>query len=242
MDECSGCTDCGIGDLSKEYRSRLAEQGYHIIGNHSAVKRCKWFREALTTGRFCYKYSFYGIASHRCMQCTPALQFCSHACTFCWRTQEKETEMPPEGFRWDEPKAIAEGMLREQLRLASGYGGNSKTEKKLWEEAKEPQHVALSLAGEPSLYPHLSGLLAEFHRRGMTTFLVSNGTAPEALESLQTLPTQLYLSMVSPNKEDYPGICRPWIKGGWEKWERSLEFLKDARGKTRTVLRMTLAK
>ena len=226
--------------MADSYKLKLTEQGYHLVGGHSAVKRCKWFREALTKGRFCYKHSFYGIESHRCMQCTPALQFCSHACTFCWRSQKGEGELPPQGFKWDEPKEVAEGMLKEQIRLASGYGGNELTKKEMWEEAKKPKHVALSLAGEPSLYPHLSELLAELHRLELSTFLVSNGTFPEALESLSTLPTQLYLSMVSPDEGSYPKICRPWISNGWKRWERSLELLKDA--KARTVLRMTLAK
>ncbi|MFH1470898.1 MAG: 4-demethylwyosine synthase TYW1 [Candidatus Micrarchaeota archaeon] len=226
--------------MEREFGEKLESQGYHIKGGHFAVKRCKWLREALTKGRFCYKNTFYGIGSHRCMQCTPALQFCSHACVFCWRAQAKNGEMPPESYKWTEPGEMAEAMLWEQGRIASGYGGNEKVEKRMWEEAKKPKHVALSLSGEPTIYPHLSELIGEFHRREMSTFLVSNGTLPKALESLSNLPTQLYLSMVSPELESYEKICRPWIKGGWGRYEESLDFLKDA--KTRTVLRMTLAR
>ncbi|MFH1448179.1 MAG: 4-demethylwyosine synthase TYW1 [Candidatus Micrarchaeota archaeon] len=226
--------------MDSDFRNRLTKQSYHIVGGHSAVKRCEWLRKALTQKRFCYKHSFYGIASHRCMQCTPALQFCSHACTFCWRTQEKDSEIPEGNFNWDEPSEIAEGMLREQLRIASGYGGNEKVEKEMWLEAKKPSQVALSLAGEPTLYPHLSELIGEFSNRGMTTFLVTNGTYPKALEALNKLPTQLYISMVAPDKEHYKRICRPWVSDGWESIMRSMELMKDA--KTRTVLRMTLAR
>jgi tRNA wybutosine-synthesizing protein 1 len=226
--------------MDGEFQGKLAEQGYHISGGHFAVKRCKWLREALTKKRFCYKHSFYGIASHRCMQCTPSLQFCSHACLFCWRAQKGEGEMPPNGFKWAEPKEMAAEMLNEQGRIASGYKGNEKVEKGMWQEAAAPKHVALSLAGEPTIYPSLSGLFEEFHKREMSTFLVTNGTFPKALESLSELPTQLYLSMVSPEKGLYEKICRPWISEGWEKYSESLEFLKNAR--TRTVLRMTLAK
>ena len=148
--------------------------------------------------------------------------------------------MPPENFEWAEPAEIAGEMLKEQARIVSGYGGNEKVEKKMWEEAQKPKHVALSLSGEPTIYPHLSELISSFHKKGMSTFLVTNGTFPKALESLSALPTQLYISMVSPTEELYPKICRPWIKDGWKRYEESLEYLKGA--KTRTVLRMTLAK
>lgn len=226
--------------MENEFEKKLSEQGYHLVGKHSAVKRCKWLREALTKRRFCYKNSFYGIASHRCMQCTPALQFCSHACLFCWRTQEKNEEVPPERFAWNEPKEIVEGMLREQKRIVSGYGGNEKVDKRMWEESFEPKQVALSLAGEPTMYPYLSELIGEFTQRRMTTFLVTNGTCPDRLENLSSLPTQLYISMVAPNEESYRDVCRPWVKDGWARIARSMEFMRDA--KTRTVLRMTLAK
>ena len=34
--------------------------------------------------RGCYKHSFYGIESHRCMEATPSLA-CANKCVFCWR-------------------------------------------------------------------------------------------------------------------------------------------------------------
>lgn len=32
----------------------------------------------------CYKHTFYGIQSHRCMESTPSLA-CANKCIFCWR-------------------------------------------------------------------------------------------------------------------------------------------------------------
>ena len=32
----------------------------------------------------CYKHTFYGIESHRCMETTPSLA-CANKCVFCWR-------------------------------------------------------------------------------------------------------------------------------------------------------------
>jgi len=97
--------------------------------------------------------------------------------------------------------------------IVSGYGGNELSTKKLCEEARQPKQVALSLAGEPMIYPHMSGLIDEFTKRNMTTFLVTNGTLPKRIEELETLPTQLYLSMISPNREDVHQNCKAEIKG-----------------------------
>lgn len=62
----------------------LTKQGYTIVGSHSGVKICRWTKSALRGRGSCYKYSFYGIASHQCMETTPSLS-CSNKCVFCWR-------------------------------------------------------------------------------------------------------------------------------------------------------------
>jgi tRNA wybutosine-synthesizing protein 1 len=62
----------------------LTKQGYQIVGSHSGVKICRWTKSALRGRGSCYKYSFYGIASHQCMETTPSLS-CSNKCVFCWR-------------------------------------------------------------------------------------------------------------------------------------------------------------
>ncbi|MCJ2534253.1 MAG: 4-demethylwyosine synthase TYW1, partial [Candidatus Thermoplasmatota archaeon] len=61
------------------------------------------------------------------------------------------------------------------------------------------------------------------HRRNITTFLVTNGTTPKILEKLDHLPTQLYVSVVAPDKEAYKKICSPLISDGWGKLNRTLE-------------------
>jgi tRNA wybutosine-synthesizing protein 1 len=49
--------------------------------------------------------------------------------------------------------------------------------------------VAISLTGEPTLYRHIDELIRIFHKKGLTTFLVSNGTNPSALARLSEEPT-----------------------------------------------------
>jgi tRNA wybutosine-synthesizing protein 1 len=43
----------------------LTKQGYAIVGTHSGVKICRWTKSALRGRGSCYKYSLYGINSHR---------------------------------------------------------------------------------------------------------------------------------------------------------------------------------
>jgi tRNA wybutosine-synthesizing protein 1 len=222
----------------------LIRQKYHLAGQHSAAKLCHWAGSALKGGEGCYKHKFYGIASHRCLQCTPVLLFCNHACVFCWRFMPEKERYGCVGkeFRWDTPGKIAEWLVEAQKDIVSGFGGSPKVRKRLYEEARAPKHAALSLTGEPAMYPHLEKLLQEFRRRGMTTFLVTNGTFPERVEKWKTLPTQFYVSMVAPNEEVYKMAIRPSAAGLWEKYLKTLELMPAIGKKTRTVLRMTLCR
>lgn len=224
----------------------LIRQKYHVVGEHSAAKLCHWASSSLTGGGKCYKHAFYGIESHRCIQSTPVLLFCNHACTFCWRMMPEKSmpfnELPGRQFKWDEPEKVAGWLIETQKEIVSGFGGNPKVGKKMYEEAKQPKQVALSLTGEPTMYPHLEKLVAEFHGRGMTTFIVSNGTFPERIEKWKTLPTQLYISMVAPNEATYKKHIRPKSLGLWKKYMRTLSLLPDIGKRCRTVLRMTLTR
>jgi len=101
----------------------------------------------------------------------------------------------------------------------------------------EPNQAAISLAGEPTLYPKLPELIEEFHKRKFTTFLVTNGTNPEMLEKIPE-PTNLYISVDSPIKAEYMKMDRPMVSGAWEALNKSLNLLKNF--KCNTVVRATL--
>lgn len=218
----------------------LKKQRYHIVGRHSAVKRCKWLYEAIVHGRSCYKQKFYGIKSHQCIQMTPALFYCTQRCLFCWRAQSgdlqitwEETKLPT----WDSPEEIVEGCIKAQLAILSGYKGNPKADPQKLREALRPRHAAISLTGEPTLYEPIGELIHAFHKRSFTTFLVSNGTMPSALAKLSHEPSQLYVSVCAPNKETYRKVCRPLIPDAWEKLNETLELLHSF--KCPTVIRIT---
>jgi tRNA wybutosine-synthesizing protein 1 len=221
----------------------LKKQKYHLIGNHSAVKRCKWLYESIINDRPCYKQKFYGIKSHRCIQMTPSLYYCTQQCLFCWRAQSgdlqvtwNELEIP----KVDSPEEIVQGSFKAQEKILSGYKGNEKTNWRKFQEALRPKHVAISLTGEPTLYDHIGELIETFDQKGLTTFLVSNGTLPAKLLNLSKEPTQIYISLCAPNEQVFKRVCRPQFPNAWAKLNESLEFLQSF--KCPTVVRMTLVK
>ena len=223
--------------MNSDLNGLLKKQHYSIVGNHSGVKLCHWMRQSLLFKRECYKQTFYGIKTHRCLQMTPTINQCTHMCLFCWRYQGfTENDL----IEYDDPKFILDRSIEAQQRLITGFKGDFRCDQKKWKEANNPNMVACSLSGEPTLYPKLGDLLDECHKRNMTTFLVTNGTTPETLEKLDPLPTQLYVSIVAPNEEVYKKICSPIISKGWEKINQTLELLPSLN--TRTVIRHTLVK
>jgi len=222
--------------MDEAYKDLLIKQQYRLYKDHAAVKLCHWMKESMIRGRHCYKQDFYGIESHRCLQMTPAINECSHCCTFCWRVQERDFEVK----EWAEPKEMLDALIEHQRLLISGFKGDSRCSPQMFKEASNPNQVAISLAGEPITYPYLSDFIKECHGRNMTTFLVTNGTYPERLEELDVLPTQTYVTVAAPNEEIYKKVCRPKISDGWQRLMRTLELFPSLN--TRTVIRHTLVK
>ncbi len=221
--------------MDPNIKNILEKQQYRIVGSHSGVKLCHWLGEKLLRGRSCYKETFYGIQSHRCLQMSPAVNNCTQSCLFCWRYQGlSEPDIAVE----DEPELILQGAIDAQRELITGYKGDERCDPEMWAEASEPDMVAISLSGEPTIYEGLGGFIDACHRRGMTTFLVTNGTLPEALENLDPLPSQLYVTVAAPNQDVYGKLCVPLLKDGWERLNRTLDLLPSL--DTRTVIRLTL--
>jgi len=226
-------------------RELMERQGYKFVLNHSAVKPCYWFREALMRGRTCYKHKFFGITTWSCLQMTPTASFCNLQCLYCWRLNASDLppehrwkEIPEEGATWDEPEAIASESIRIQRMLVQGYKGVRVFREDWLREAENPRHAAISLTGEPLLYPHIGGLVEAYsRRRRMTTFIVTNGTLPERLENIEREPTQLYVTVPAYNEKLYKQITRPLIVDAWQRLNRTLELVSSL--SCPTVMRIT---
>ncbi len=213
---------------------QVSDPDYHSE-NHTAAQTCGWTANALRGEGRCYKNTFYGIQSHRCIQMTPVVK-CNERCVFCWRDHAGHA-YELDGVEWDDPEAVVDASIDLQRKLLSGFGGNDKVPREVFEEALEPRHVAISLDGEPTLYPYLPELIEAFHDRDITTFLVSNGTRPEVLEACH--PTQLYVSVDAPDRKTFREVVNAVEDDAWDRLIETLDVLA-AKDETRTVLRTTL--
>src|SRR5437867_11678772 len=135
-DEGEGRSRGGMVDATK--REILERQGYKIVGEHSGVKICHWAKSKLTTGVGCYKETFYGIESHRCLQMTPTVDACNLSCQFCWRAQEWGSDSLQLA---DEPDFIIDGAIDAQRKLLSGFGGDPRVPHERFVESLHPNQV-----------------------------------------------------------------------------------------------------
>jgi tRNA wybutosine-synthesizing protein 1 len=217
----------------------LTKQGYSIVGSHSGVKICRWTKSALRGRGSCYKYSFYGIASHQCMETTPSLS-CSNKCVFCWR---HGTNPVGTTWRWvvDPPDMIFAGVKAghyQKIKMMRGVPG---VRAERFAEAMRIRHCALSLVGEPIFYPHINEFTAMLHAEHISSFLVCNAQHPDQLATLKPV-TQLYVSIDASNRESLRKIDRPLHRDFWERFNRCLDILREQRFEQRTVFRLTLVK
>jgi len=134
-------------------------------------------------------------------------------------------------------------LLEERRKLIMGHYGDARSNKQKLDESLHPSHYAISLSGEPTMYPKLPELIKYLKSLEATKsiFLVTNGQEPDMIRRLakeDALPTQLYLSTNAADYESFMKINRPRYKDSWERWNTTLGMLKEL--ETRTVLRITL--
>lgn len=232
-----------MADISKveKQENKFVKQQYGKVRRYSAAKVCSWTKRHIRCGESCYKHHFYGISTGKCLEMTPVL-ICNQRCRHCWRDHSLFANRMEE---IDEPEEIIEGCIKERKKLLIGFKGNKKIDLKKFEDCLVPKQAAISLTGEPCLYPKLPRLVEKFYEKGFdSVFLVTNGTVPSMLEELgklKKLPTNIYLSVEWWDKESYLDFCKPLEEGQYEKILKSMDILRRLKeeGKTKTVLRIT---
>jgi len=221
--------------VTPKVRATLTKQGYRVLGSHSGVKLCRWTKSMLRGRGGCYKHAFYGIQSHRCMEATPSLA-CANKCTFCWRHNSH-----PVGTTWrwamDAPETIVAAALAEHASMVKQLRGCPGVTQERIDEGMRPRHCALSLVGEPIFYPRINELVGMLHDAGISTFLVTNGQFPDAIQAMRPV-TQLYVSVDAATPESLVAIDRPLFSDAWRRLKESLTLLRSKR--QRTVYRLTL--
>jgi tRNA wybutosine-synthesizing protein 1 len=213
------------------------------VADHSTVELCHWTKKSFKHEGSCYKHKFYGISTHRCMEFSPAGMHCENRCVYCWRPMEFYDSLKMEPEKVAEPREILTKLMEERKKLIMGYYGDSRNDKQRLDESLLPSHYAISLSGEPTMYPKLPELIKYLKSLEATKsiFLVTNGQEPDMIQRLQdedALPTQLYLSTNAADYDTFLKINKPKYDDSWQRWNKTLEMLKHL--DTRTVLRITL--
>ena len=141
--------------LLESVKKELEKQQYRIIGKneHSVVKICGWTKNMIRGLGGCYKLKFYGIMSNQCLQMSPCLS-CANRCIFCWRCYKDPVSKNWKG-KIDEPNEILKQSIKAQDKLLEGFNGSENANKELYKKSKTIKHVALSLTGEPIIYPKI---------------------------------------------------------------------------------------
>ncbi|MFW6026089.1 MAG: 4-demethylwyosine synthase TYW1 [Candidatus Woesearchaeota archaeon] len=215
----------------------LENKQYGLFGNHSSVQICEWTKNSLRKTGTCYKDKFYGVNTHKCAQITPTTLLCNHRCNYCWRPTE---DMKKTKEEWDNPEEIIKGLIEKRKMLLSGFKGRKGMDEEFFNDSLIPDHFAISLSGEPTLYPKIDELIKYLKKdyKARTIFLVTNASQTEKLKEIsRNPPTQLYFSINTYNKELFHKITPI---GSFESIKESLKNIPQMN--TRTVIRVTLIK
>jgi len=139
----------------------------------------------------------------------------------------------------DPPDMIVEEGIEQHRRMIRECKGILGVKKDRFEDAMTVRHCALSLVGEPIMYPKINELLEDLHSRKISTFLVTNAQFPDAIRNLRPI-TQLYVSVDAGTPETLKAVDRPLFQDFWPRYLDCLKALEAKR--QRTVYRLTLVK
>ncbi|PNI92612.1 LOW QUALITY PROTEIN: TYW1B isoform 3 [Pan troglodytes] len=99
--------------------------------------------------------------SHHCMETTPSLA-CANKCVFCWRHHNN-----PVGTEWrwkmDQPEMILKEAIENHQNMIKQFKGVPGVKAERFEEGMMVKHCALSLVGEPIMYPEINRFLKLLH-------------------------------------------------------------------------------
>uniref|UniRef100_A0A8B9FE99 Uncharacterized protein n=1 Tax=Amazona collaria TaxID=241587 RepID=A0A8B9FE99_9PSIT len=144
-------------------------------------------------------------------------------------------------WRWkmDQPEMILQEAIENHQNMIKQFKGVSGVQAARFEEAMTAKHCALSLVGEPIMYPEINLFVRLLHQHSISTFLVTNAQFPDEIRNLEPV-TQLYVSVDASTKESLKRIDRPLFKDFWQRFLDSLKALSEKQ--QRTVYRLTLVK
>jgi tRNA wybutosine-synthesizing protein 1 len=156
----------------------------------------------------------------------------------CWRHGKNPVARE---WKWqmDQPEFLIEqSIIKHQNMIRECKGVPGVIPERLV-EAMTVRHCALSLVGEPIIYPQINRFVDLLHERKISSFMVTNAQFPKELEMLKPV-TQVYLSIDAATRESLKAVDRPVHPDFWERFLASIDVLRNK--KQRTVFRLTLVK
>lgn len=139
----------------------------------------------------------------------------------------------------DQPEFLIEQSIEKHRGMIKQCKGVPGVVPERFEEAFTVKHCALSLVGEPIIYPQINKFLDLLHGRGISSFMVTNAQFPKEIRALNPV-TQMYLSIDAATPESLKKIDRPVFADFWQRFLDSIDALRE-KGQ-RTVFRLTLVK
>lgn len=139
----------------------------------------------------------------------------------------------------DQPEFLISESIKKHQNMIKQCKGVPGVVPERYEEAFNVQHCALSLVGEPIIYPQINRFLDLLHEQKISSFMVTNAQFPKEIRELKTV-TQMYLSIDAATPESLKKIDRPVFPDFWQRFLDSVDALRE-KGQ-RTVFRLTLVK
>lgn len=124
----------------------------------------------------------------------------------------------------DDPKTIVDGAMNQHYAMIKQLKGVPDVKPERFAEAFNIKHCALSLVGEPIMYPRINEFVDLLHERKISSFLVTNAQFPEKIIAMKPI-TQLYVSIDAATKESLKKIDRPLFGDFWERYLACLDAL-----------------
>jgi tRNA wybutosine-synthesizing protein 1 len=124
----------------------------------------------------------------------------------------------------DPPEEIFNGAIESHKKMIKQLKGVPGVTPERLEQGLNPRHCALSLVGEPIMYPEINRLIDMMHKNHISTFMVTNAQFPEKITTLKPV-TQLYVSVDAATKQSLQKVDRPLFKDFWERFLASLDAL-----------------
>ncbi|XP_027752103.1 S-adenosyl-L-methionine-dependent tRNA 4-demethylwyosine synthase [Empidonax traillii] len=236
--------------ITPALRDALTKQGYKLIGSHSGVKLCRWTK----VGPLSFsplvdktKLETYSV-SEKAVKCLKKNLSNSDVATEesrgavfikepefnavleCLVSSPCRHHTNPVGTEWrwkmDQPELILQEAIENHQNMIKQFRGVSGVKADRFEEALTVKHCALSLVGEPIMYPQINRFVRLLHQHSISSFLVTNAQFPEEIRSLEPV-TQLYVSVDASTRESLRRIDRPLFKDFWQRFLDSLKALAE---------------